>query len=130
MRSIMILLTALLGLGVTAWALNDNKAKDLNVSALGAHEANQTEVFWDYNGSRPLNSTDHVLPEKYSYAANQNLDCDQFTAFCQIKAPVLPGSSPAQPDLSAPSTVPGQSIQDRIEDAQVNGPNETVTMKN
>lgn len=130
MKSIMILLTALLGLGVTAWALNDNKAKDLNASALGANEANQTEVFWDYNGSRPLNSTDHVLPEKYSYAANQNLDCDKNTAFCQIKAPVLPGSSPAQPDLGAPSTVPGQSIQDRIEDAQLNGPNETVTMKN
>ncbi|WP_144062728.1 hypothetical protein [Sphingobacterium paucimobilis] len=126
----MILLTAILGLGVTAWALNDNKAIDSTVNLHDADEASQTEVFWDYNGSRPLNSTDHILPEKYSYAANQNLGCDQSTAFCQIKAPVLAGSSPAQPDLSAPSTIPGQNIQDRIEDAQLNGPNETVTMKN
>ncbi|WP_140937973.1 hypothetical protein [Sphingobacterium lumbrici] len=117
----LVLGVALLGLavGASSWASTNSKLL-----------LNDDELFWDYNGNPELTSPDHSEESNYSRASNQDATCINNTKFCQIKAPVKPSSSPEVPDLSAPSSVSGQTIQDRIEDAQQNGPNETVSMKN
>ncbi len=60
-----------------------------------SHEA-QSTVWFDFNGT-PTEIDDET---KYSLDANNTPDCAVSSTYrCEIKAPVLQGSSPSMPDL-------------------------------
>lgn len=123
MKSIMILLTAILGLGVTAWALNDNKAKEVKEVA---NNTTLTYELWDFTGTDPNN------PEHYTRAAQQET-CLGSAKICQVLAPVDADDPTGNiPDFSenASGMPPGNSVLSRIQAAVSGGANETATKKN
>lgn len=75
----------LFGITTTAFVVKHNQTTNL-----------QTEVWFDFNGT-PSEVDDET---KYSTDANNTPECATSATYrCEIKAPVLPGSSPAMPDL-------------------------------
>ncbi len=119
MRSIMFLFTIILGMGVTAWALNDNKATEQVLQEILEKKE------WHFNGAPdPLNNNIEN-PAQYSQFASESCDGVEETV-CKINAPALPSNS-GQPDLNAIVTGTGQTVKQRIALAlSTKMPNETV----
>lgn len=96
MRTIMILFTIILGMGVTAWALNDNKAievKEVANSTLLTYE------LWDFVGAPNPADNDPTDPTQY-VQADPNKTCSPGLKVCQIYAPADPAAvGTARPDM-------------------------------
>lgn len=105
MKRILFLMTAVLGMAAAAWALNDNKAKDIqSASTIVAQQ-----VWYDVDGSSELPSDLEITSGPASLPKNQPT--------CNMTNAGLPcGVHLSFPNNDAPSSVPaGTTVQDLID---------------
>ncbi|MFD2557084.1 hypothetical protein [Sphingobacterium tabacisoli] len=96
MRTIMILFTIILGMGVTAWALNDNKAIEVKEVS---NSTTLTYELWDFVGAPNPADNDPTDPTQY-VQADPNKPCLGGSKVCQIYAPADPSAvGTARPDM-------------------------------
>jgi len=83
-----------------------------------------TNQLWTFTGGDPTVANNYI-------PAATPLDCAGSSNVCQLIAPSNQQPLNPKPDLQALSSAPNQeSILLRIQDALVNGANETVSLKN
>lgn len=113
----MAIAAAVIAFGSVAYTVAESKSSSL------------TNEHWNFVGSDDPQTPDNYLSADQYEPADENENCDGSETLCQVYAPASESNSDI-PDFGAIVIAPDQTVQDRIQDALSNGPNETVTMEN